>query len=189
METLPATRVKWTIDPVHSEIQFKVKHMMITTITGSFQKFGADIEVIGDDLSKAKVEFWADADSITTNSTQRDAHLKSADFFDSYNHAKITFSATRSESVDHDGSWTLYGDLSINGITNPVKLAVEWGGVVKDPNGNTKAGVSIHGKLNRADWGLKWNKALEAGGVLVSDEVRIACEVQLVKQGDPDIEG
>ena len=175
--------VKWSIDPVHSEIQFKVKHMMISTITGSFQKFEADIEVPGDDLSKAKVEFTAEANSITTNNDQRDNHLKSADFFGAEKHPKVTFSAKRAESVDHDGSWTLYGDLSMNGITKEVKLDAEWGGVMKDPNGNTKAGVSIHGKVNRKDWGLNWNTALEAGGVLVSDEVRIACEVQLVKQG------
>ena len=182
-ETATSKRVKWTIDPVHSEIQFKVKHMMITTITGSFQEFGADIEVVGDDLSTAEVEFWADADSITTHNKQRDAHLNTADFFNSEKNPKITFTATKTESVDHDGSWTLYGDLSMNGITKHVKLAVEWGGVMKDPYGNTKAGVSIHGKINRKDWGLKWNTALESGGVLVSDEVRIACEVQLVKQG------
>ena len=89
----------------------------------------------------------------------------------------------RAENVDNDGSWTLYGELTINGITKPITLSVEWGGVMKDPWGNTKAGVSIHGKLNRKDWNLNWNAALEAGGMLVSDEVRIACEVQLVKQG------
>ncbi len=183
METTQEKLVKWSIDPVHSEIQFKVKHMMISTITGSFQKFDADIEVPGDDLSKAKVEFSADADSITTNNAQRDNHLKSADFFGAEKHPKVTFSANRAESVDRDGSWTLYGDLSMNGITKEVKLDVEWGGMMKDPYGNTKAGVSIHGKVNRKDWGLNWNTALEAGGVMVSDEVRIACEVQLVKQG------
>lgn len=157
--------------------------MMITTITGSFEKFGADIEAQGEDLNTAKVEFWAHADSITTNNAQRDGHLKSVEFFDAAKHPKVTFSATRSESVDHDGSWTLYGDLSTNGIAKPVKFALEWGGVMKDPYGNTKAGVSIHGKINRKDWGVNWNTALGSGGVLVSDEVRIACEVQLVKQG------
>lgn len=183
METATAKRVKWTIDPAHSDIQFKVRHMMISTITGSFQEFGADIEVLGDDLSTAKVEFWADASSITTNNEQRDGHLKSADFFGTADHPKITFKMKRAESVDKDGSWTLYGDLAMNGKSKEVKLDVEWGGVMKDPYGNTKAGVSIHGKINRKDWGLNWNTALESGGVLVSDEVRIACEVQLVKQG------
>lgn len=182
-ETATAKRVKWTIDPAHSEIQFKVKHLMITTVTGSFQKFDADIEVVGDDLSTAKVEFWADANSITTHNEQRDAHLKTADFFNSEKNQKINFTATSTESVDRDGSWTLRGDLTMNGITKAVKLDVEWGGVIKDPYGNTKAGVSVHGKINRKDWGLNWNAALEAGGVMVSDEVRIACELELVKQG------
>ena len=178
-----ATGVKWTIDPAHSEIQFKVKHMMISTVTGSFGKFGADIEANGDDLSTAKIRFHADVESITTGNGQRDGHLKSTDFFSGEKHPQITFVSTGSKAVDGDGSWTLLGDLSMNGITKPVELDVEWGGVMKDPYGNTKAGVSIHGKVNRKDWGINWNAALEAGGVMVSDEVRIACEVQLVKQG------
>ena len=185
MHTATAVKTKWTIDPAHSEIQFKVKHLMITTVTGTFQKFGADIEVLGDDLSKARVEFWADVDSVTTGSPDRDKHLKSPDFFHIADHPRITFTGTRVEDVDHDCSWVLWGDLTINGITNPIKLDVEWGGVMKDPWGNTKAGVTINGKLDRSKWKLNWNAALEAGGVLLSDEVRISCEVQLVKQGDP----
>ena len=182
METATAQRVKWTIDPVHSDIQFKVRHMMISTVTGSFQKFDADIEVLGDDLSTAKVEFRADADSITTNNEQRDSHLKSADFFGAADHPQVTFKMKRAESVDKDGSWTLYGDLAMNGKTKEVKLDVEWGGVMKDPYGNTKAGVSVHGKSTKVI-GLNCTHARVRGGVLVSDEVRIACEVQLVKQG------
>lgn len=178
-----ATRTKWTIDPAHSEIQFKVKHMMISTVTGQFQSFQADIESDGDDLSNAHVRFQADVDSITTGNAQRDGHLKSIDFFSGEEHPLIVFTSTGSKPVDGDGSWTLLGELSMNGITRPVKLDVEWGGVMKDPYGNTKAGVSVHGKVNRKDWNINWNTALEAGGVLVSDEVRIACEVQLVKQG------
>lgn len=175
--------VKWTIDPVHSEIQFKVKHMMISTVTGSFGKFTADIEADGDDLSQAQIRFQAEVDSINTGNADRDKHLRSADFFGGDDHPRIAFTSTGSKSVDGDGSWTLLGDLTMNGITKPVVLDVEWGGVLKDPYGNTKAGVSIHGKVNRKDWGINWNAALEAGGLLVSDEVRIACEVQLVKQG------
>ncbi|MFT3884548.1 MAG: YceI family protein [Flavobacteriales bacterium] len=178
---------KWTIDPAHSEIQFKVKHLMITTVTGSFQQFGAEIEAEHDDLSKAKVEFWADAASVSTGNEQRDGHLKGPDFFDAEKFPRITFKGTRTENVDQDGSWELYGDLTIKGVTKQVKLDIEWGGVTKDPWGNTKAGVSVHGKLDRKQWGLEWNAALESGGVLVSDEVRIACEVQLVKQGAPEV--
>ena len=181
--TASNTITKWTIDPAHSEIQFKVKHLMITTVTGSFQKFEAEITAPGDDLSKARVTFKAEAASVTTGSEQRDGHLKSADFFDTANHPHIIFTSTKAEDVDHDGSWTLHGDLSINGIVKPVKLDVEFGGVMKDPWGNTKAGITINGKIDRKQWGLVWNAALEAGGMLVSDEVRIACEVQLVQQG------
>lgn len=183
VKTPAATGVKWTIDPAHSEIQFKVKHMMISTVTGSFGKFEADIEAPGEDLSKAKIHFRADVDSITTGNAQRDGHLKSNDFFSGEKHPQINFTSTGTKAVDGDGSWTLLGDLSMNGITKPVQLDVEWGGVMKDPYGNIKAGVSIHGKVNRKDWNINWNAALEAGGMLVSDEVRIACEVQLVKQG------
>ncbi len=183
METATKTLTKWTIDPVHSEIQFKVKHLMITTVTGSFQKFGADIEVLGDDLSKGRIEFWADAASVTTGNEQRDAHLKSPEFFDIEKHPRITFVAKGTKEIDHDGSWDLVGDLTINGLTKPIVLGVEWGGVTKDPWGNTKAGVTISGKINRKEWHLNWNTALESGGVLVSDEVRISCEIQLTKQG------
>jgi polyisoprenoid-binding protein YceI len=175
--------VKWTIDPAHSEVLFKVKHLMITTVTGSFRKFDADITAPGDDLSKARVTFRAEVASVTTGSEQRDGHLKSADFFDVADHPYIIFTSTKVEDVDHDGSWTLRGDLTINGITKPVELDIEFGGVTKDPWGNTKAGVTVNGKLDRSGWNLKWNAALEAGGMLLSDEVRIACELQLVKQG------
>lgn len=174
---------KWTLDPAHSEIQFKVKHLMITTVTGSFQRYGANIEAPGDDLSKAQVEFWAEVDSITTGNEQRDAHLRSAEFFDVAKHPRITFVSKGAKDIDHDGSWDLIGDLTINGHTKPIILGVEWGGVSKDPWGNTKAGLTISGKISRKEWHLDWNAALETGGVLVSDEVRIAIEVQLVKQG------
>ncbi len=175
--------VKWTIDPTHSEVQFKVKHLMITTVTGSFQKFDADIETPGDDLSKARVNFRAETASVTTGNEQRDGHLKGPDFFDTAKHPHIVFTSTKVEEVDNDGSWTLHGDLTINGLSRPVSLDVEFGGVMKDPWGNTKAGLTINGKFDRKQWGLVWNATLEAGGMLVSDEVRIACEVQLVKQG------
>jgi polyisoprenoid-binding protein YceI len=181
LNLIPMT--KWTIDPAHSEIQFKVKHLMITTVTGSFQKFDADIEAETDDLSKARATFTADVASVTTGNEQRDGHLRGPDFFDADKFPTIVFTATRAEDVDHDGSWTLHGDLTIKGVTKPVQLSVEWGGVERDPWGNTKAGVSIHGKFDRKQWGLNWNAALESGGVLVSDEVRIAIEAQLVKQG------
>ncbi len=172
----------WVIDPVHSEIQFKIRHLMITTVTGSFDIFQAAVETEDDDFMKAKVSFTADIDSITTGSEQRDAHIKSADFFDAANYPQLKFIATRYEEVDHDGSYELYGDLTIRSTTKNVKLDVEFGGVVKDAYGNMKAGFTINGKIKRKDFGLHWDSITEAGGVVVSDEVRIACEIQLIGQ-------
>lgn len=172
---------KWVIDPAHSEIQFKVKHMMITTVTGSFKEFRSEVETKGEDFATAKVTFEANTTSIFTNAEQRDAHLRSADFFDADNFPVMSFVSSRLEKID-DESWQLNGDLTIRGVTNPVRLDVEFGGVGKDPWGNTKAGFSLNGKINRKDWGLNWNAALEAGGVLVSDDVRIFCEIQYSKQ-------
>ncbi len=172
---------KWVIDPAHSEIQFKVKHMMITTVTGSFKEFKSEAETEGENFETAKVSFEANTASVFTNAEQRDAHLRSADFFDSENHPVMSFVSSTLEKID-DESWQLKGDLTIRGISKPVKLDVEFGGVGKDPWGNTKAGFSLNGKINRKDWGLNWNAALEAGGVLVSDDVRIYAEVQFAKQ-------
>jgi polyisoprenoid-binding protein YceI len=172
---------KWTIDPSHSEIQFKVKHMMITTVTGSFKEFSSEVETRGDDFSTAKIKFEAATASVFTNSDQRDQHLRSADFFDVDKYPKLKFESTSLEMVD-DENFTLNGNLTIKDITKPVKLDVEVGGIGKDPWGNLKAGFSLTGRINRKEWGLNWNAALEAGGVLVSDEVRIFCEVQYAKQ-------
>lgn len=172
---------KWVIDPAHSEIQFKVKHMMITTVTGSFKEFSSEVETEGEDFSTARIRFEAATASIFTNAEQRDAHLRSADFFDADNFPVMSFVSSKLEKTDDD-NWQLTGDLTIKDVTKPVKLDVEFGGVGKDPWGNTKAGFSLSGKINRKDWGLNWNAALEAGGVLVSDDVRILCEVQYAIQ-------
>ena len=182
METATLTKVKWGIDPVHSEIAFKIKHLMITNVKGVFREFEASIYTTGEDFMTSEIDFWMNPGSIDTGDLKRDEHLKGADFFDIENHKEITFLGNTYEKVDNDGSYELYGDLTIKGITKRIKLDVEFGGVMKDPWGNEKAGFSINGKINRKDWGLTWNGALEAGGVLVSDEVRISCEVQLVKQ-------
>ncbi len=176
------TKTKWGIDPVHSEIAFKVKHLMITNVKGVFKEFDASIYTTGEDFMTSEIDFWMNPASIDTGNADRDAHLKSADFFDVENHKQINFSGNTYEKVDDDGSYTLYGDLIIKGITKQIKLDVEFGGVMKDPWGKEKAGFTINGKINRKDWGLNWNAALETGGVLVSDDVRISCEVQLVKQ-------
>ena len=172
---------KWVIDPSHSEIEFKVKHLMVTNLKGSFKEFEASIYTTGDDFMTAEIDCWINVASVDTGSTDRDKHLKSADFFDVENHKEITFQANTVENVDGDGSYELWGNLMIKGITKKIKLDVEFGGVVKDPWGNEKAAFSINGKINRKDWGLNWNAALETGGVLVSEEVRINCEIQLVR--------
>lgn len=176
---MPAT--KWVIDPTHSEIGFKVKHMMFTNVSGKFEKFESEIETESDNFQNAKVRFSADADSVNTGNADRDKHLASADFFDSGKFPKVTFTANGLAKKSGD-NYTLTGDLSLHGVTRPVTLDVEFGGLQKDPWGNTKAGFSITGKINRKDWGLNWNAALETGGVLVSEEVKFAIELQFVKQ-------
>lgn len=176
------TKVKWGIDPVHSEIAFRVKHLMITNVKGVFKEFDAVIYTSGEDFMTSEIDFWMNSASVDTGDVKRDEHLKSADFFDVENHKEITFTGNSYENIDKDGSYELWGNLTIKGITKKIKLDVEFGGVMKDPGGNEKAGFTINGKINRKDWGLTWNTALEAGGVLVSDEIRISCEVQLVKQ-------
>ena len=173
---------KWVIDPTHSEVQFKIKHLMITNVTGSFNLFNATVETTEEDFSKASVEFTAEVASINTGNEQRDGHLQSPDFFDAAKYPTIKFVATKFESVDQDGSYELYGNLTIKEVTLPVKLDVEFGGVVKDPYGNIKAGFSIHGKINRKDFGLVWSPVTEAGSIVVSDEVKIFCEIQLIEQ-------
>lgn len=172
----------WASDPTHSEVHFKIKHLMITNVTGSFDIFTVSAQTEEDDFTNARISFTADVNSISTNNEQRDGHLKSADFFDAEKFPQIKFEATKSEGINSDGSYELLGDLTIRDVTKNIKLSVEAGGVVKDPYGNTKAGFSITGKINRKDFGLTWSAVTEAGGVVVSDEVRIACEIQLVQQ-------
>lgn len=177
MET--AAKTKWVFDPTHSELTFKVKHMMIANVKGEFRNFS--VEVDGEDIFKSAVNVKVDASSIYTNNTDRDNHLKSADFFDAENHRELTFHSTSFKQKDAD-EYELKGMLTMKGISKEVALSVEFGGINKDPWGNEKAGFSIAGKINRKDWGLNWNAALETGGVLVSEEVKIAGEIQFVKQ-------
>jgi polyisoprenoid-binding protein YceI len=170
---------KWTLDPTHSELVFKVKHLMITNVKGEFRKFSAEID--GNDFTKSPISVTIDAASIFTNEDQRDGHLKSADFFDVENYPTLTFKSTSLKQVDDD-DYTLKGILTIRDVSKEIELDVEFGGVNKDPWGNEKAGFSIKGKINRKDFGLNWNAALETGGVLVSEEVKITAEVQFVKR-------
>ncbi len=165
---------KWNLDPTHSEITFKVRHMMISNVKGGFNTFTAEIEAEDDSFKNAKVSASVDTASVDTNNADRDAHLKSADFFNAEQFPTITFEST---ALADD----ITGNLTINGITKPIELEVEFGGINVDPWGNTKAGFTFEGKIKRGDFGLNWNAALETGGVLVSDDVKIAGELQFVK--------
>ena len=173
---------KWSIDPTHTEITFKVKHLMITTVTGHFKEYALEVETEGDDFHTAKkIEFSADINSIDTNNEQRNAHLRSADFFEVEKNPKLYFSGKKYEVKGDEAK--LHGDLTIGGITKSITLNVEFGGIVKDPWGGERAGFSIKGKLSRKEFGMIYNAALEAaGGVVVGDEVKINAEVELVKQ-------
>jgi polyisoprenoid-binding protein YceI len=174
-------KTKWIIDTTHSEVQFKVKHMMISTVTGYFSVFNANVETEGDDFTTAKVDFTADLSSISTNNEQRDAHLKTSDFFDAENHPQIKFTGTKLEKTDEE-NYILHGDLTIRGTTKAVKLKVEYGGTVQDPWGNTRAGFTVQGKISRKEFGLHWNAMTETGGIVVSDEVRMQVNAEFIKE-------
>lgn len=174
------SKIKWNLDPSHSEVTFKVKHMMITNVSGSFTEFSMDAETDGEDFTKSDIRFTINAASVNTNAEQRDAHLRSAEFFETDKFPEIKFKGTKYEKVSGD-DYKLQGDLTIKDVTKNVVLDVEFGGIQKDPWGNMKAGFTVNGKINRKDFGLTWNAALETGGVMVSEEVKINCEIQLVK--------
>ncbi len=174
-------KTKWVLDPAHSEIQFKVKHLMITTVTGYFKKFNLTAETEGDDFTNASnIEFTADVNSIDTNNEQRDNHLRSADFFNAAEHNEIKFVGTKYTGTKEEGK--LQGTLTLRGVAGNVTANVEFGGITVDPYGQTKAGFTITGKLNRKEFGLNWGAVTEAGSIVVSDEVKFAGEFQLIKQ-------
>ena len=174
METL--TKTKWAIDPTHSEVGFKVKHMMISTVKGHFEKFDAQVEAEKEDFSDAQVKVDIDTASIKTKNTDRDQHLQSADFFNAAEYPKMTF-----RSTSFDGS-KLKGELSIRDVTKEVELDVDWNGTAVDPYGQTKAGFEITGKINRKDFGLNWSAVTEAGNIVVSDSVTLVIDAQFIKQ-------
>ncbi len=171
----------YKIDAAHSEITFKVKHLMITNVTGSFTKFDATLEALQADFSDAKISFSADVNSVTTNNEQRDGHLKSDDFFAAEKFPTLTFTSTSFTKLN-DIDYKLVGDLTLKGETKPVELNVEYGGTATDPYGQVKSGFEISGKINRKDFGLSWGALTEAGGVVVSDEVKLHVNVQMIKQ-------
>ncbi len=171
---------QWTLDAAHSELTFKIKHMMISNVSGSFSKFDGTVSTEGDDLTTAKVSFTIQVDSISTNNEQRDGHLKSPDFFDTASYPTIDFVSTAFNKIDSE-NYKLEGNLTMHGVTNAVSLNVEYGGTGKDPWGNTRAGFTVEGKINRKDFGLGWNAALETGGVLVGEDVKLTAHVQFIK--------
>ena len=179
METATATKTTWGIDPTHTEVQFKVKHLVISTVTGFFKKFSGSVVSESEDFDGAKVTFSLDTKSIDTNQTDRDNHLKSADFFAADQYPTIDFSGTLTK--EHGSEYTLDGALTIRGTTNAVVLKVDFGGTVVDPWGNTKAGFEINGKINRKDFGLNWNALTEAGGMVVSEDVKIHINAELAR--------
>lgn len=173
----------WNIDTVHSDIRFKVKHLMISNVSGKFNKLEGRVTTTNNDFATANIRVTIDAASVDTEMADRDAHLLSADFFDVQNHPTITFVARGLSKVDDD-EYELTGDLTLRGITKSITLKAESGGLARDPWGNVKAGFAITGKLNRKDWGLTWNTALDTGGVMVGDEIRISSDVELVLQAE-----
>lgn len=182
-----ANQTKWSIDQAHSVITFKVRHLMIANVKGSFKIFDASIYTSGKDFTTAQIDIWIDASSITTGDSKRDEHLKSADFFDVENHKQIAFTSGDFEKADAEGRQELWGELTMKGITKKIKLTVEFGGIIIDPWGNEKAGFTLTGTINRNDWGLVWNSTMETGGLLVGETVKISCEVELTNAGKKEL--
>ena len=174
------TKTKWAIDPTHSSVDFSIKHMMIANVKGTFNSFDAQIEANPEDLTSASIEFKVDLSSIDTRNVDRDNHLRSADFFDVENNPTMTFNATSIVS-NGDGEYDVTGDLSLHGVTQKETFTVTYEGSGKDPWGNEKAGFTVEGAIKRSDYGLTWNSALETGGVLVGDKVKISLDIQAAK--------
>ncbi len=172
---------KWILDTTHSELGFKIKHLMISNVSGTFKNFTAEVETDEEDFGTAQISLTAEMASISTNNEQRDAHLRTSDFFEIENYPELKFESTKVKKTGDD-TFTLYGELTLKGVTNPVELHVEFNGVTKDPWGGERAGLVITGKINRSKWGVNFNAALETGGVVLGDEVKIVSEIQLVKQ-------
>jgi polyisoprenoid-binding protein YceI len=171
----------WKIDPAHSDVQFKIRHLMITNVTGHFGSFDGTVESDNEDFTDANITFEADISSISTQNKDRDQHLQAPDFFDAGTYPKLRFVSKEVKKLD-DEQYKLLGELTIRDKTQPVELKVEYNGTQKDPWGNTKAGFELNGKINRKDFGLTYSAVTETGGVVLSDEVKLIASVQIVKQ-------
>lgn len=175
------TSTKWVLDPAHSEVQFKIKHLVISTVTGTFKVFGGEIESNGDNFEDSTINFSIDTNSVDTNQADRDGHLKSEDFFATEKYPTMNFVSTSFKNVSGN-DYKLTGELTIRDVTKTVELTAELGGIMVDPYGNTKVGFEVLGKINRKEYGLMWSAVTEAGGVVVSDEVKLHINVQFAKQ-------
>lgn len=179
METQTLTKTTWKIDPMHSEVQFKAKHLVISTVTGTFKRFDGTLESDTDDFDGAMARFNLDVDSIDTNVTDRDAHLKSDDFFNAEKYPKLTFEGTLHRISET--RYKLTGPMTIRDITKEIELNVEMGGTMTDGYGQIKAGFEITGKINRKEFGLMWSMVTEAGGTVVGDDVKLHLNIQLIR--------
>ena len=171
----------WIIDEVHSKIRFLARHMVISEVEGQFNKFDFKLRNEGDDLTTSDIELIIDTQSIDTRNKDRDNHLRSADFFDAENYPKIKFESNSIKKINNE-NYKLTGNLTIKDITKPIELDVTYGGQIKDPWGNTRAGFNVKGTLNRFDYGLKWNNLLETGGAMVGKNINIVCDIEVIKQ-------
>ena len=171
----------WNIDPAHSTVAFAVRHMVVSKVRGKFTGYAAELTLDPENLTGSKVKVVLDAASIDTGVADRDAHLKSADFFDAATHSKLTFESRRVERIDAE-RYRVIGDLTIKGTTREVVLRVEQHGQAKDPWGNTRAAFTAKTSIDRKDFGLAWNQVLETGGVMVGDRVDIEAEIEAVRQ-------
>ncbi|MBF9236337.1 polyisoprenoid-binding protein [Hymenobacter sp. BT683] len=180
-ETATAATTSWVLDPTHSEVQFKIKHLVISTVTGAFKKFQGSMQSDGENFENAQVEFSLDVDSVDTNQEQRDAHLKSEEFFDAAQFPHIKFVSTSFVKESGD-TYKLTGNLTMKDVTKPVTLEAEFGGSAVDFYGNHKAGFEVTGKINRKEFGLTWGAVTEAGSIVLGDDVKLFINVQFVKQ-------
>jgi polyisoprenoid-binding protein YceI len=175
------TATKWVLDPVHSEIQFKVRHLVISTVSGFFRKFEASFTAGNDDFNGALINFSLDADSIDTNHADRDQHLRGAEFFDAAKFPQLTFKSTSFVKKAGD-AFELTGDLTIKGTTRQVTLDVVFGGTTIDTYGNTKVGFEVSGKINRTDFGLNWALKTDAGTLVIGEDIKLAIFAEFIKQ-------
>lgn len=175
-----AKTTTWAIDPMHSEVLFKIKHLVISTVTGAFKKFQGTVITNGDDFTNAKINFTLDVKSIDTNQAHRDEHLQNGDFFESETYPEIKFQST-SFTKEPGDDYKMTGDLTMKGVTKPVVLNVEYGGSEKDMHGNLKHGFEITGKINRKDFGMAYNAITEAGGLTLGEDVKLIANIQVAQ--------